>query len=142
MYVPKSSSDSTLLPCGPSSGIYICPASIRPAIPFQYCIFECFRRTQPHNDLGLDFDGLAGLRITAHARLAVRLHHAADAGDHELARPALGFLHGELEKLIKEESGSFLGCANLLGDMSHDFRFAQWLGGHRSLLMNCVLAGA
>src|SRR5260370_18363409 len=77
-------------------------------------VFKRLRRTQANNGLRLDLNRLAGLWVAAHARLAVRFHNTADPGDHEFARPALGFLHGELEELIKEESGGFLRCVALL----------------------------
>src|SRR5207253_5863563 len=88
------------------------------------------RRTQANHGLRLDLDRLAGLGVAAHARLAVRLYNAADPRDHEFARPALGFFHGELEQLFKELSGGFLRCADFLGDVSHNLGLAEWLGCH------------
>src|SRR2546421_9274441 len=93
-------------------------------------VFKRLRRTQANYGLRLDFNRLAGLWVAAHARLAVRLHNTADPRDHELARPALGFLHSQFEEFFKEESGGFLRCADFLGDVSHNLGFAQWLGCH------------
>src|SRR6266849_238346 len=42
----------------------------------EHSVFEGLGRAQPHDGLGLDLDGLAGLRVAAHARLTVRLHRA------------------------------------------------------------------
>src|SRR5260370_9835771 len=85
------------------------------------------RRTRGNRGLRLDFDRLAGLWVAAHARLAVRFHNAADPRDHELARPALGFPHGELEKLVKEENGGFFRCADFLGEGSPNLGLSHWL---------------
>src|SRR5256885_14216483 len=77
-------------------------------------VFKRLRRTQANYGLRLDFNRLAGLWVAAHARLAVRLHNTADPRDHELARPALGFLHSQFEEFFKEESGGFFPCGGLL----------------------------
>src|SRR5260370_3605512 len=89
-------------------------------------VFKRLRRTQANNGLRLDLNRLAGLWVAAHARLAVRFHNTADPGDHEFARPALGFLHGELEELIKEESGGLLLRAHPLGGEAHHPCLAPW----------------
>src|SRR5260370_36680960 len=90
-------------------------------------VFKRLRRTQANHGLRLDLDRLAGLWVAAHARLAVRLHDAADPRDHELARCALGFLHCELEKLFKELSGGFLPCAAFLAYGSPNLGLAPLL---------------
>src|SRR5580693_1446048 len=79
-------------------------------------VFERLCRAQANNRLGLDLDGFTRLRVTAHARLAVRFHGAADVRNYELARTTLAFLHRELKKLFKKERRGFLGCAALFGD--------------------------
>src|ERR1700730_5328664 len=96
----------------------------------QYGVLERLGRAQADYGLRLDLDCLASLWIAAHTRLAVRLDDAADARNYELTRSALGFLHCELEKLLKEESGGFLRCAELLGDVRYGLGLAHWLGCH------------
>src|ERR1700722_1737393 len=93
-------------------------------------ILERLGRAQADHGLRLDFDRLTCLRIATHARLAVRLDDAADSRNHEFARATLGFLHRELEKLVKEERCGFLRRAGFLGDMRNDLRLAQRLGCH------------
>src|SRR5580704_15839813 len=92
-------------------------------------VFERFRRAQTHHGLGLDLDGFACGRIATHARLAMRLDGAADAGNHKLAR-ALGFLHGQLEEFVEESHGLFLGDgllrgAYFLSDVRNNLGLAQ-----------------
>jgi len=65
-------------------------------------VFKRLGRTQPNNRLGLDFNLLAGLRITAKARLAMCLYYAADIGDNKFPGGALCFSHCEFEQLFKE----------------------------------------
>src|SRR5689334_5172729 len=67
-----------------------------------------------HHGLCLDLDCFTGLRIAAHARLALSLDQAADARDHEYA-VLLGFLDGSLSQKIKESSCLFVGQFELLG---------------------------
>src|SRR5215467_8047918 len=100
-------------------------------------ILENLRRAQANDSLGLDLDGLAGLRIAAHARLTMCLHHASDAGNDELACRTLGFLHRELVQLFEEGRRLLLGCAELLGEVSDDLGFAHWLSCHLVCLSSC-----
>src|SRR5712691_5350702 len=93
-------------------------------------VFERLRCAQTHHRLGLDLDGLAGLRVAAHARLAVRFHGAAEVRNHELTGCALALSHRELEELFKKERRDFLRSAALFREMRHDFRLAHWLGCH------------
>src|SRR5277367_5842712 len=65
-------------------------------------ILERFRWAQADDGLRLDLDRFTGLRIAAHASLAVRLDDAAESRNDELASATLGFFHGELEKLFEE----------------------------------------
>src|ERR1700676_3861294 len=65
-------------------------------------VFKRLGRTQTNNRLGLDLNLLAGLRITAKARLAVCLYHAADIGDDEFSGGAFCFFNGKFEQLFKE----------------------------------------
>src|SRR5260370_36748926 len=93
----------------------------------QHGVLKRLRRAQTHHRLGLDLDGLTGLRITAHARLAVRFYRAADVGDDELAGGALAFSHRELEELLNKKHRGHLRSATLLRDMRHDPGLAHWL---------------
>src|SRR5260370_23160495 len=77
----------------------------------QHGVLKRLRRAQTHHRLGLDLDGLTGLRITAHARLAVRFYGAADVGDDEFAGGALSFSPRELEKLFKKKRRRLLSTA-------------------------------
>src|SRR5258708_21565943 len=86
----------------------------------QHGVLKRLRRAQTHHRLGLDFDGLTGLRITAHARLAVRFYRAADVGDDELAGGALAFSSRQLEQLFKKKHPGLLRSATLLADMRHN----------------------
>src|SRR5690242_13587276 len=54
-----------------------------------------------HDRLGLDLDGLPGLRVAADAGLPLCLHQASDAGDHE-DTVLLGFLDGGLRQQVEE----------------------------------------
>src|SRR4029077_16698098 len=96
----------------------------------QYRVFKGLRGAQAHYRLGLDLDGLTGLRIAAHARLAVRFYGAADVWDDELAGAALAFSYGELEKLFKEKYRRLFRSAALLGDVRHNLGLAHWLSCH------------
>src|SRR5580693_1003400 len=92
-------------------------------------VFERFRRAQTHHGLGLDLNGFACSRIAAHARLAMRLDRAADAGNHKLAR-ALGFFYSQLEQFVEESNRLFLGDrflrgAYLIGDIRNNLGLAQ-----------------
>jgi hypothetical protein len=80
-------------------------------------ILERFRWAQTDDGLRLDLDRFTGLRIAAHASLAMRLDDAAESRNDEFTRAALGFFHGELEKLFKEESCGFLGSAGFFGEV-------------------------
>src|SRR5713226_6269088 len=94
----------------------------------QYSVFERLGWAQADHRLRLDLDLFTGLGVAPHAGLAMRLYDAADARNHKLACGALGFLHRELEELVKKESCGFLRCADLLGHVGYDLRLAQWLG--------------
>src|SRR6266436_579757 len=61
-------------------------------------VFERLRRAQTHDRLGLDFNGLAGLRVAAHTCLAVRFHGAAEVRDHKFSRRALALFYRELKE--------------------------------------------
>src|ERR1041384_3543743 len=93
-------------------------------------VLESLRRAQAHHGLGLDLDRFAGLRIAAHAGLAVRFHNAADPWNDEFARGTLGFFHRKLVQLFKKESRLLLGCAEFFGDMRNDLGLAEWLSCH------------
>src|SRR5262249_48712600 len=105
----------------------------------QNSVLEGLGRAQTNNGLRLDLDGFAGLRIAAHARLAVRLHHASDSGTNELACGTLGFFHGELVQLFEEERRLLLWTAELLGEVCNDLGFAEWLSCHLVCLSSCKL---
>src|SRR5256714_7016069 len=91
-------------------------------------VLKRLRRTQANYGFRFDFNRLAGLWVAAHARLAVRLHNTADPRDHELARPALGFLHSQFEEFFKEESGGFFRRVGTLFVAAHNHGFVQWPG--------------
>ncbi len=48
-------------------------------------VFCGFCHAELHNGLRLDLNRFAGLRVAAHASLAVRLHQAAESGHDEYA---------------------------------------------------------
>jgi protein-S-isoprenylcysteine O-methyltransferase Ste14 len=64
--------------------------------------------------LGLDLDGFAGLRVASDAGLALRLHQAADAGNHKYA-VLLGFLDGRLCQKVQEGCHLLVGQFQFLG---------------------------
>src|SRR5258707_12764816 len=100
-------------------------------------ILQSLGRPQTNHGLGLDLDGFASLRIAAHARLAVRLHNAADSWNDELARGTLGFFHRKLVQLFKKERCLLLRCAELFGDVRNDLGLAEWLSCHLVCLSSC-----
>src|SRR5215510_11338285 len=100
-------------------------------------VFQSLGRAQTHHGLCLDLDCLAGLRIAAHARLAMRLDHAPDSRDDELPSAALGFFHRQLVQLFEKQSYLLLRCAELVGDVRNDLGFAEWLGCHLVCLSSC-----
>src|SRR5260370_8382416 len=65
------------------------PTLFLPRKLLQYRVFERFCGAQAHHRLGLDLDGLAGLRVAAHARLAVRFSAAPDFLNTQFSPPAL-----------------------------------------------------
>src|SRR5580692_4342346 len=69
-----------------------------------------------HHGLRLDLDGFTGLGIAAHARLALGLDEASDAGDYEYA-VLLGLFNSGLSQKIKESGRLFVGQFELLGHM-------------------------
>ena len=68
----------------------------------QYGVLERFRGPQSHHCLRFDLDRLAGLRIAAHARLAMRLHRAPEVRNYEFSCAALALFHRQLEELFKK----------------------------------------
>src|SRR3989442_15708293 len=91
-------------------------------------VFERLGWAQADYRLRLDLDLFTGLGVAPHAGLAMRLYDAADARNHKLACGALGFLHRELEKFVKKESGGFLLCFHPLRPLGEDLWLAQWVG--------------
>jgi hypothetical protein len=69
-------------------------------------------------------------------RLAVRLHHAPNARNHEFSSAALGFFHCRLVQLFEKESDLLLRCAELVGDVGNKLRPAQWFSRY------CVFGSA
>jgi len=67
-----------------------------------------------YHGLSLNLDGLASLRIASDARLAVRLHQPAQAGNHEYA-VLLGFFDGGISQLFQEQRCGFIVELGLLG---------------------------
>src|SRR4029077_13156372 len=121
----------------PTSGAIFCSTPLREQQLLQNRILEGLGRAQTHHGLGLDLNRFAGLGVAAHARLAVRLHNAADSRNDEFARAALGFLHRELVQLFEEERCLLLWCAELLGDVRNNLCLAEWLGCHLVCLSSC-----
>ena len=76
----------------------------------QNCILEGFGRAQSHDGLGLDLDGLAGLGVATHARLAVRLNRASrDSGITNLPALPLHSFTASLKSSSKNVATVFLG---------------------------------
>lgn len=100
-----------------------------PARLLENRVLESFGGAKANDCLGLDLNRFARGGIAAHARLAMRLDRAPDAGNDELAR-ALGFLNGQIEQLIEKRgdllfrNGLVLG-ADLVGHVGDDLRLAQ-----------------
>src|SRR2546426_2149985 len=90
-------------------------------------VLEGLGSAQAHHGLGLDLDGLAGLRVAAHARLAVGFHRAADIGDDEFSRSALALSYRQLEELFKKHRCSLLRGAALFSNVRYDLRLAHRL---------------
>src|SRR5260370_16327836 len=90
-------------------------------------VFERLGWAQADYRLRLDLDLFTGLGVAPHAGLAMRLYDAADARNHKLACGALGFLHRELEELVKKQSGGFFRCADPLRPVWYDLPLAPWL---------------
>src|SRR5579863_9369178 len=89
-------------------------------------VLERLGSSKTDHSFRLDLDGLARLRIAAHAGFAMRLHDAPDIRNDELARAALSFLDRQLEQLFKELRGDLLGCAHFFGHVRDNLGLAQW----------------
>src|SRR5271165_28899 len=72
-----------------------------------------------HHGLGLDLNGLAGLRIASDAGLAVRFHQPAEAGHYEHA-VFLGFLHSDVSQLLKKSGDSLVRKFSLLRQITDE----------------------
>src|SRR6266446_1922943 len=90
-------------------------------------VLEGLGSAQAHHGLGLDLDGLAGLRVAAHARLAVGFHRTADIGDDEFSRSALALSYRQLEELLKKHRCGLLRGAALFSNVRYDLRLAHRL---------------
>src|ERR1700730_19464512 len=95
----------------------------------EYGVFKCFRSAQTYDSLGLDLNSLTRCGVTAHTRLTMRFHRAAETRNYEFAR-SLCFFYGQLEEFVKERRDLLLGhrllrSAYLLGHVCNDLRFAQ-----------------
>src|ERR1700730_953411 len=66
--------------------------------------------------LGLDLDGLAGLRIASDAGLAMRFHQPAQAGHNEHA-VLLGLFYSDIGELLEKSSDSLVGKFSFLGQI-------------------------
>src|SRR6202035_3493910 len=77
-----------------------CRESLRRIRLLQYGVFKRFCSAQTHDSLGLDLDSFTSCRIAAHARLAMRLHRAAETRNYEFA-PSLCFFQSQFEKFVK-----------------------------------------
>src|SRR5258708_5033945 len=76
------------------------------------------------NDLCLDLDRLARLRVAAHARLALCFYQAAQSGDHEYT-VLLGLLHCRLCQQIEESAYLLVGQFELFGHVPNQLCLGQ-----------------
>ena len=72
-------------------------------------ILERFRWAQADDGLRLDLDRFAGLRVAAHASLAVRLDDAAESRNDELPALPLASFTASLKSSSKKRAAVFLG---------------------------------
>src|SRR5580698_8906351 len=77
-----------------------------------------------HDGLGLDLDRFAGLGIAPHARLAVRLHQAAEAGHYEDA-VFLGLFDCGVSEVLHERRGGLVGDLSLFSQLPNELSFSQ-----------------
>src|ERR1700721_2440189 len=87
-------------------------------------VFRGLGDAELHDSLSLDLDGFAGLRVTSHASLAVRLHQTAQTGHNENA-VLLGFFDGGVGQLLQERRRGFVGKLGLLGEMPNELCLRQ-----------------
>src|SRR5690242_6689646 len=90
-------------------------------------VLEGLGSPQTHHSLGFDLDRFAGLRVPAHARLAVGFHRTSQIGNHEFARAALALLYRQLEELLKKIVHGLPGRLALLRQMAHNLGLAHRL---------------
>src|SRR5580698_1078389 len=77
-----------------------------------------------HHGLGLDLDRFAGLGIAPHARLAVRLHQAAEAGYHEDA-VFLRLFDCGVSQVLHERRSGLVGELSLFSQQPNQLSFRQ-----------------
>src|SRR5579862_4327608 len=99
------------------------------------CVLGGLRDAELHDGLGLDLDLFAGLRVAAHAGLALCLHEAAEARNHEYA-VLLGFLDRGVREQIQESSGLLVCELGLLCESTDQSGFGHCCC-HRDFLL-CV----
>src|SRR5439155_12480315 len=88
-------------------------------------LFHGLRDAELEHALGRDLDRLSGLRIAAHASLAVHDHQLADAWEHEALLRFLGRQRGEL---FEDLRSLLLRELELVGNVARDLRLRHHLG--------------
>src|SRR5215831_13186014 len=82
------------------------------------------RDAELEHGLGRNLDGLAGLRIAAHTRLALHDHELADAGEHEAVARLLRSEGGEL---FEDRRAGLLLEVELVREVTRDLRLRHHL---------------
>src|SRR5208283_3556370 len=100
----------------------------------EYGVLEGLHGEDLGHRLCLDLDGLARLRVAAHASGAMALDAAADAGDHKFSGAAPALLGGERGQGFEEPCYLLLLQLALLRHCGHYLTLAHWLGCHGILL--------
>src|SRR5258705_2176631 len=93
-------------------------------------VLEALGEPELHHALRGDLDGLAGLGVAAHARLAVGEDQTPEAGDDE---DVLRLLGREREELIHQLDHLLLGEVGLLGEVADDGGLGHRFGHEGSL---------
>src|SRR2546425_5067257 len=89
------------------------PARLPVLLLAKHRVLQALREAELAHALGRDLDGLAGLRIPAHPRLAVREHQLPEARQEEHTA-LLRFLGSEHERLVEDALDLLPGEAGLL----------------------------
>src|SRR5579864_5359068 len=87
-------------------------------------VLRGFRDAELHNGLGLDLNGLAGLRVASHAGFTVRFHQAANAGNDEYAA-LLGFFNRGVGQMLQERRRGLVVNLRLLRQVTYELCFGH-----------------